>query len=463
MWRNRSGIPADGPPRMSTRCSRARGPGDGPPPSAIVVSLVDSLDLASAAASSSTHRPPAVTTPTCARRPCPRPSTGATGLAARDHRGIAGKSSGGYRGDGHADAPPGPVGRAGYAARRRRAVRVLLPGSDVGEAPRALRDGSHGGSLDAWLADFGTRPAFPHPADGALVGARLLACYSADEDGNGPPPVQSRHRRGHPRGLGSLAAPDPVRMARTSSAAAAQRSLRAIYIDAGQAGTSTGGTRALRRSARRGVPRRQGRRRLSSSCSRPSTATSSTASYPLALRYLARAAVGVVALAGRATRLGPWSGFVSRPCSTAPKGVGTTTFIDIPPDVRAAFDEPPTAGHGHDQWLHLLLHGGRLRRRLLPAINKANRPAPGFDAAVIGSPVDLARAIRGADRRRPDDRAEALVADPEVNERFDAPGLQSPRVEYVRWVTEAKKSETPRAPHCRDGVSRLREGLPPRR
>ena len=52
------------------------------------------------------------------------------------HRGIQGKSSGGYGADGRADAPTGPLGRAGDA-RRRCALRDVLPAGVPRDRPDA--------------------------------------------------------------------------------------------------------------------------------------------------------------------------------------------------------------------------------------------------------------------------------------------------------------------------------------
>src|SRR6266496_2485977 len=67
-------------------------------------------------------------------------------LPSRDHRGIAGKSSGGY----------------------------------VAKAVRALRD-DYEGSYDKFWADFRSRPAFSKEHDGELLNAYCMAaCYSAE-------------------------------------------------------------------------------------------------------------------------------------------------------------------------------------------------------------------------------------------------------------------------------------------
>jgi hypothetical protein len=143
-----------------------------------------------------------------------------------------------------------------------------------------------------------------------------------------------------------------------------------------------------------------------------------------------------------------------------PEGEGSTTFIEIPLDVRAVFGRarPPVTVtiNGYTYRSTVAVYGDGF---FLP-VNKVNRTGAGVDA---GDRVTVELASDTAERtvEVPDDLAEALLADPDVNERFD--GLAyTHRVEYVRWVTEAKKAET-RARRIAETVSRLREGLPPRR
>jgi Bacteriocin-protection, YdeI or OmpD-Associated/Domain of unknown function (DUF1905) len=143
-----------------------------------------------------------------------------------------------------------------------------------------------------------------------------------------------------------------------------------------------------------------------------------------------------------------------------PEGEGSTTFIEIPVDVRAVFGRarPPVTVtiNGYTYRSTVAVYGDGY---FLP-VNKVNRTGAGVDA---GDRVTVELASDTAERTVdvPDDLAEALLADPDVNERFD--GLAyTHRVEYVRWVTEAKKPET-RQRRIAETVSRLREGLPPRR
>ena len=119
MWRNRSAVPA-AVPRDRRRGVRPRRGAAGHR------GLRRRVDRATAAASSSTRRAPAATTPTCATRSCPGSTRATAPCPAPAHRAIIGQVQRRVRRDDHADAPAGPVRRAGHA-RRRHAVRVLLP------------------------------------------------------------------------------------------------------------------------------------------------------------------------------------------------------------------------------------------------------------------------------------------------------------------------------------------------
>lgn len=150
-------------------------------------------------------------------------------LAAREHRGVTGKSSGGY------GAMVTPMLRpdlfSGLATHAGDALFEASYWPDVREAVRALRD-VYDGSYDAFWADFRSRPGRPRKTDGALLNVYCMAaCYSADADGNVQLPFD---------GNGGLIPEtwerwlrwDPVRMA--SERGDALRSLRAIWIDAGR-------------------------------------------------------------------------------------------------------------------------------------------------------------------------------------------------------------------------------------
>jgi hypothetical protein len=143
-----------------------------------------------------------------------------------------------------------------------------------------------------------------------------------------------------------------------------------------------------------------------------------------------------------------------------PEGEATAAFIEIPLDVRAIFGRarPPVTVtiNGYTYRSTVAVYG---EGYFLP-VNKANRTGAGVDAGDRVT-VELASDTEARTVDVPDDLAAALLADPEVNERFD--GLSySHRSEYVGWVTEAKKAET-RERRIAETVRRLREGLTPGR
>jgi hypothetical protein len=143
-----------------------------------------------------------------------------------------------------------------------------------------------------------------------------------------------------------------------------------------------------------------------------------------------------------------------------PEGEPTATFIEIPLDVRAIFGRarPPVTVtiNGYTYRSTVAVYG---EGYFLP-VNKANRAGAAVDAGDRVT-VELAEDQAARTVAVPDDLGAALLADPEVNERFE--GLAyTHRLEYVRWVTEAKKAET-RARRITETVRRLREGLPPGR
>jgi S-formylglutathione hydrolase FrmB len=151
-------------------------------------------------------------------------------LAAAGHRGILGKSSGGY------GAMVTPMLRpelfGGLATHAGDALFELCYQPGFAESVRALRD-RYQGSFDEFWRDFRSRPAFSTPGDEALMNTWCMAaCYSTDADGTVRLPFDP--------GTGALLrdvwdrwlAWDPVRMVERH--AEALRSMQAIYIDAGK-------------------------------------------------------------------------------------------------------------------------------------------------------------------------------------------------------------------------------------
>jgi S-formylglutathione hydrolase FrmB len=150
-------------------------------------------------------------------------------LAEPDHRGVTGKSSGGY------GAMVTPMLRpdlfGGLATHAGDALFELCYLPEFGLVARALRD-QYGGSFERFWQDFRSRPAMSRPSDGALVNAwAMAACYSADEDGTIHAPFDPATGRLDPEVWDRWLRWDPVRM--VPRHADAVRALRAIYIDAG--------------------------------------------------------------------------------------------------------------------------------------------------------------------------------------------------------------------------------------
>jgi hypothetical protein len=152
-------------------------------------------------------------------------------LASRDHRGISGKSSGGY------GAMVTPMLRpdlfGALATHAGDALFEVCYQPEFAGCARALRDG-YGGSFERFWAEFRSRPAMTRPDDPILVNTwAMAACYSTDDDGTVRLPFDVATGELDPGVWERWLRRDPVRMARTAEGAAALRSLRAIWIDAG--------------------------------------------------------------------------------------------------------------------------------------------------------------------------------------------------------------------------------------
>ncbi len=150
-------------------------------------------------------------------------------LAEGGHRGITGKSSGGY------GAMVTPMLRpdlfGGLATHSGDALFELCYLPEFRDVARALRD-EYDGSYERFWEDFRSRPAFSKAADPMLINTYgMAACYSANEDGSIDLPFDPATGMLHDEVWQRWLAWDPVRMVRRH--AEALRSLRAIYIDAG--------------------------------------------------------------------------------------------------------------------------------------------------------------------------------------------------------------------------------------
>ncbi|HEX6762691.1 MAG TPA: alpha/beta hydrolase-fold protein [Gaiellaceae bacterium] len=154
-------------------------------------------------------------------------------LAAAPHRGIQGKSSGGY------GAMVTPMLRpdlfGALATHAGDAAFELCYQAEFGPAARALRD-KYEGSFDAFWEDFRSgRPVLGDRDDMVLVNTyAMAAAYSANDDGSVDLPFDVATGQLLPDVFDRWLAWDPVRMARTPAGAEALRGLRGIWIDAGK-------------------------------------------------------------------------------------------------------------------------------------------------------------------------------------------------------------------------------------
>jgi S-formylglutathione hydrolase FrmB len=151
-------------------------------------------------------------------------------LAEPAHRGITGKSSGGYGAMVLPMLRPDVFGGLGTHAGDALFELCYLP--EFRDTARALRD-DYDGSYDRFWEDFRSRPALTKRSDLYLVNTYAMsACYSANEDGSVELPFDTSTGMLRDDVWQRWLAWDPVRMARRH--ADALRSQRAIYIDAGK-------------------------------------------------------------------------------------------------------------------------------------------------------------------------------------------------------------------------------------
>jgi S-formylglutathione hydrolase FrmB len=150
-------------------------------------------------------------------------------LAAPEHRGVSGKSSGGYGAMVTAlwrpDLFRGLASHAGDAL-----FDVCYPG-DFPDVARALRD-DYRGSYERFWADFRSRVPMAKENDAKLVEIwAYAAAYSADEDGSVRLPFDTATGARLDDVWDRWLALDPVRIAAARPEVA--RELRAVWIDAG--------------------------------------------------------------------------------------------------------------------------------------------------------------------------------------------------------------------------------------
>jgi hypothetical protein len=146
------------------------------------------------------------------------------------HRGLTGKSSGGYGAMVVPMLRPDVFG--GLATHSGDALFELCYLPEFRDTVRTLRD-DYEGSYERFWEDFRSRPAFTKQSDYYLVNTwAMAACYSAHEDGSVELPFDTSTGMLRDDVWQRWLAWDPVRMA--SGHVDALRSQRAIYIDAGK-------------------------------------------------------------------------------------------------------------------------------------------------------------------------------------------------------------------------------------
>ena len=151
-------------------------------------------------------------------------------LAVPQHRGIAGKSSGGYGAMVTAMLRPELFGGLATHAGDALFETCYLPGFRV--SARTLRD-EYEGSFERFWQDFRSRPAMSKDGDGELMNDWCMAaCYSTDDDGTVRLPYDPSTGELIPEVWERWLAWDPVRM--VPQYADALRGMRAIYVDAGK-------------------------------------------------------------------------------------------------------------------------------------------------------------------------------------------------------------------------------------
>jgi S-formylglutathione hydrolase FrmB len=149
-------------------------------------------------------------------------------LAEPAHRGIQGKSSGGF------GAMITPMLRPDlFGGLATHAGDSLYECSYIPEFPKAVRAlREWDGSIERWWEDFKGRVAFSNKSDMLLLGLYgVAACFSADEDGRPLLPFEPETGKIVEEVWERWLAWDPVRM--VPQYADAVRGLRAVWIDAG--------------------------------------------------------------------------------------------------------------------------------------------------------------------------------------------------------------------------------------
>jgi len=150
-------------------------------------------------------------------------------LCSPEHRGVAGKSSGGY------GAMITPLLRpdlfSALASHAGDALFEYCYLSDIPHAVRSLRD-HYQGSFDRFWEDFRARPGVSKATDSALINIYCMAaCYSPGADGRPDLPFDPRTGEMISDVWDRWLSWDPVRLVAARPEAA--RGLRAVYLDGG--------------------------------------------------------------------------------------------------------------------------------------------------------------------------------------------------------------------------------------
>ena len=151
-------------------------------------------------------------------------------LPAAEHRGIAGKSSGGYGAMVTPMLRPDLFGGLATHAGDALFEACYLP--EFRDCARALRD-DYGGSYERFWEDFRSRVPLAKDSDFYLLNEWCMAaCYSTDDDGTVRLPFDPATAELVPEVWERWLRWDPVRM--VPAHADALRGLQAVYIDAGK-------------------------------------------------------------------------------------------------------------------------------------------------------------------------------------------------------------------------------------
>ena len=150
-------------------------------------------------------------------------------LEAARHRGVQGKSSGGFGALITSMLRPDLFG--GLASHAGDALYEYCYIPEFAKAVRHLRD--YDGSIEKWWEDFRGRMAFTKAGDDTLLMMLgVAACFSAEEDGTPVLPFDARNGRLRPEVWDRWLAWDPVRMIPVHAEAC--RGLRAVWLDGGK-------------------------------------------------------------------------------------------------------------------------------------------------------------------------------------------------------------------------------------